>query len=300
MKTKLIMHMPEALDARDVEITGVIVLPDQEYQSLLANGQLPERYMNRLNKYTKAVTPPGSTMISSYKTLLVLNESDENGVAVCGRDQVSYAAVFPCAKEILKNRIKQMADFVCSLKNLPDYNSHRVPLEMLGDYANIIVTAENGVGDLLLQELQERSEVTNIIMMEDCIEVNYYLDNVQDCVESGERVMTLMGLIGCNLEDVHLCHADEDHDLATVVELNQNTLTEQGKQDWADVLAAKVERIYIGSYGLQIGLSGCDADRLCDFSFMLAGQCSCKDYDMWVQQGDTEQAQSDSHAGMEM
>ena len=293
MKTKLIMHMPEALDACDVEITGVIVLPGQEYQSLLTNRQLPERYMNRLNKYTKAVTPSGSTMISSYKTLLVLNENDENGVAVCGRDQVSYAAVFPCAKEILKNRIKQMADFVCSLKNLPDYNSHLVPL---GDYANIIVTAENGIGDLLLQELQERSEVTNIIMIEDCIEVNYYLDNVQDCVGSGERVMTLMGLIGCNLEDVHLCHADEDHDLATVVELNPNTLTEQGKQDWADVLAAKVERIYTGSYGLQIGLSGCDADRLRDFSFMLAGQCSCKDYDKWVRQDENIQAQDDSPA----
>ena len=88
--------------------------------------------------------------------------------------------------------------------------------------------------------------------------------------------------MGCNLEDVHLCHEDEDHDLATVVELNRNTLTDEGKREWSDVLNAKVTSIYEGSYGVQIGISGCSAERLKDFSYMLAGYCSCKDFDKWV------------------
>ncbi len=35
----------------------------------------------------------------------------------------------------------------------------------------------------------------------------------------------------CGLEDVHIVDADEEHDLATIVELNQKMLTEQGKSD---------------------------------------------------------------------
>ncbi len=286
MKTKLTMQMPEGLEARDVEITGVVILPENEYQTVLATGQLPDRYLDRLKKYTEAVTPPRSCMISEYKALLVLSEDSENGVAVCGKDHVSYASVFPNARELLDKRIRKMTDFACSLKDVPDYSSHLVPLEMLGDYGKMKVTADNGTGELLLKELQAREEITDIIMHEDCFEINYYLDNVQDCVPPEARFMTLMGLIGCNLEEFHLCHCDEEHDLATIVELYPDTLTEQGRKDWADVLAAKVERIYNGYYGIQINVSGCDAERLRDFSYMLAGHCSVSDYDRWVNSDD--------------
>ena len=286
MKIKLTMQMPEAMEARDVEITGVVILPENEYQTVVAAGQLPERYLDRLNKYTEAVTPPRSCMISAYKALLVLSENSENGVAVCGKDYVSYASVFPGAKEWLGRRISEMADFVCSLKNVPDYDRHTVPLKMIGDYAKSTVAADNGTGELLLKELQSRDDITDIIMDEDCFEINYYLDNVHNCVAPDEQFLTLLGLIGCNLEDFHLCHCDEEHDLATIVELNPDTLTEQGREDWADVLSAKVERIYNGYYGIQADISGCDAERLRDFSYMLAGQCSASDYDRWVNSDD--------------
>ena len=100
----------------------------------------------------------------------------------------------------------------------------------------------------------------------------------------------LRDVLGAKFEDVHLCSDGEDHDLATIVELSNDTLTEACKQEWADVLNAKVNRTYIGYYGLQIELSGVDAQRLTDFSYMLAGQCSEKDYDRWVDQSDQDQA----------
>ena len=53
--------------------------------------------------------------------------------------------------------------------------------------------------------------------------------------------------MGCNLQDVHIIDADEEHEVATIVELNQDTLTEEGKKEWADVLSAKVVRVYEGS-----------------------------------------------------
>ena len=69
--------------------------------------------------------------------------------------------------------------------------------------------------------------------------------------------------------------------------LNRNTLTNEGKQDWSDVLAAKVERIYDGVYGTQIEVSGCPADRLRDFSFALAGYCSEEQWSRWFNEPTT-------------
>ena len=105
--------------------------------------------------------------------------------------------------------------------------------------------------------------------------------------------INLRDLVNCRLEDVHLCHCDEDIDLATIVELDSNTLTEKGKADWADILDAKVEKIYEGAYGTQIELSDVDSQRLTDFSYMLAGQCSESKYDEWVY-SDTDQSAEQS------
>ncbi|MBR2434025.1 MAG: hypothetical protein IKB22_00995 [Lentisphaeria bacterium] len=104
-----------------------------------------------------------------------------------------------------------------------------------------------------------------------------------------ESKMTLWQLMSCGLEDVHLVDVDEEHDLATIVKLNQGTLSVAGRSAWSDVLSAKVEGIYNGYYGTQIAVSGCDPQRLADFSFMLAGHCDAEDYDTWVNKHDHEQ-----------
>ena len=54
-------------------------------------------------------------------------------------------------------------------------------------------------------------------------------------------------------------------------------------------LSAKVEGIFEGCYGTHIAVSGCDPQRLADFSFMLAGHCDAEDYDTWVNKHDQEQ-----------
>jgi len=110
--------------------------------------------------------------------------------------------------------------------------------------------------------------------------------NKKDQTDPGESYLSIAELMTANLEDFHLLHVDEEHDLATIVELYPETLTEQGKTDWADVLGATVERIYNGYYGIQADISGCEPERLRDFSYMLAGQCSSKDYDRWVNTDD--------------
>jgi len=293
MKTKISMNMPEALEAYDVKITAVAVLSADEYQSLLTNGTLPEQYLDRL-KYTEAETvTPTSCLIKSYKALLVLDENSEHGVAVCGGDSVYRSGLFPNAREWLGKRIKQMADFICEFSHVPGAKlPHFLGMESIGKVFDNTVTADNGIGDLLLKELKKRNEISDIIMHEDCMEINYLLDYGQEALDTKAEWLTLAGLIGCNLHDVHLIHDSEEHDLATVVDLTPDTLTEQGKRDWADVLAAKVENISNGYYGTQIDLSGVKAERLRDFSYMLAGDCPVSDYDRWVNSDEQKEEQT--------
>ena len=99
--------------------------------------------------------------------------------------------------------------------------------------------------------------------------------------EDHDNYMTVAELIRCGLEDVHLLHTDEEIDVATIVRLSSDMITEAGFDEWYDVMSAKVEKIYTGNYGLQVDVSGCDAERLADFSFALAGYCSEEEYDRW-------------------
>jgi hypothetical protein len=96
--------------------------------------------------------------------------------------------------------------------------------------------------------------------------------------------MKLKDLISISLQDIHLVHSDEDIELATVCELKSDTLTIEGRKEWADVLNADVVRIFNGVYGVQLECSGVNPQRLSDFSLMLAGQCPTKDYEKWVAQ----------------
>lgn len=104
----------------------------------------------------------------------------------------------------------------------------------------------------------------------------------QDFSGNTNHLITLFELMGCNLENVHIVDADVEHDLATIVELNQDTLTEEGKREWSDVLGAKVTRIFDGIYGMQIEVTGCEPERLEAFSKMLAGECTLSESERWL------------------
>ena len=94
--------------------------------------------------------------------------------------------------------------------------------------------------------------------------------------------MTLGDLLkSLSFEDVHLTHKDEDIELATIVELNANTLTHSGKEHWEDVMNAKVTKIFEGGYGLQIECEDVKPERLSEFSYALAGYCGANLYDTW-------------------
>ena len=218
-------------------------------------------------------------------SLLVLNSESEDGILVNseGAHYARYSSFLPYAKPMLKKQIKEIVDEIIEGRfGELDKGNWYIGFDDIKEHFDLTVTKENGIGELIIEELESREEVDEIIASEDAIEITEYLNEVPESATREERLMTLFSLIGCNLEDVHLVDDDVEHELATIVELNQDTLTEQGKKDWADVLSAKVVKIFEGDYGVQISITGCDAERVKDFSYMLAGYCSDEDYRKWV------------------
>lgn len=147
--------------------------------------------------------------------------------------------------------------------------------------------------------LCERPEVADLDIGTDCLDVVYYLDycpnhepeQAGDTEPEAEK-QTLRDLLHARWEDIHLLHKDVEIEPATIVELDQNTLTDAGKEAWADVLDAKVCRVYQGAYGLQVELDGVYPARLQEFSEVLAGYCPTTLYDEWVAQPEEAPAQS--------
>ncbi|WP_434311200.1 hypothetical protein [Hominifimenecus sp. rT4P-3] len=255
---------------------------------LTLGGEAYEAYRDRLKIVTFDPAKERSPA-TEHLFLLTLGEDYEDGVIVDLSEKAyeGIPAIIPDAREQLENHIRLLADY-CVREGVDNTKDGKWSVsydELYYHFDSTTITSRNGMGRLLREELQQKEEINELIMTEDCIEMTYHMEYCQNCRQGGiEGAMSLFALMGCNLYDVHLCDSDEDHELATVSELNQDTLTEDGKREWSDVLNAKVTSIYEGAYGVQIGLTGCPANRLRDFSYMLAGHCSEKDYECWVNQ----------------
>ena len=289
IKTRFERKEPE-LNLQEAEIVAVEELNKEQFDrfrsSLLLDYDFIQKHENDLYD-------------DGYRTraLLVLCKDEEDGILVNseGSSYARYSSYLPRARLILSDEIRRVADAILNGRfGESEDGAWLVGFDDIKEHLDLTVTPNNGIGTLLLEELESREEIDQVIATEDSLQITEALEQMPETATAGERVLTVFSLMGCDLEDVHLLDADEEHDLATIVELNQNTLTEQGKQDWADVLHAKVERIYEGPYGIQIDVSGCDPERLRAFSYMLAGYCSVEDSAKWL----TEDAEEQRMGGM--
>lgn len=208
--------------------------------------------------------------------LLVLGESQPDGILVdSGLSQhAKFTSFLPNAADFMEKQIRMMADEI-----LND-NENTIDFRSISDKFDVTVTADNGIGRMLIDELRGRNELANVEVTHNSIELTR-VENALVEVDD-KHLMTLFMLMGCNLENVHIVDSEVEHDLATIVELNQDTLTDEGKREWSDVLSAKVTRIFDGIYGTQIEVTGCEPERLKAFSKMLAGECTLSESERWL------------------
>ena len=264
-------------DVSEADIVGVTELSREQYSRF---------YGQMLNDYDFIADYANETYDDGERKhcLLVLCEGDDDGILICseGSAYARYSSYLPKARKILEDEIRCVADRMIKGRfGDTGKGSWVIGFDDIKEHFDLTVSPTNGIGEMLLGELEVQEEVGAVIATEDCFEISEYLQNAPEDASASEKLLTVFSLMGCNLEDVHLLDADEEHEVATIAELNRNTLTDEGKRDWSDVLAAKVERIYDGAYGTQIEVSGCPAHRLRDFSFALAGYCSEEQWSKW-------------------
>lgn len=223
--------------------------------------------------------------------LLVLGIGEEDGVLVESEGSLyaRYSALLPNARTFINQQIEAITDKImhegCTQS---ESGAWVISFNKISEYLNADITPRNTLGEMLINELCMRDDVLDIRATDDCIEMKYYTDQEND--QKDKTYMSLYSLMRSNLEDIHIVDVDEEHDLATIVELNQNTLTEDGKREWSDVLGAKVERIFEGYYGVQIAVSGCAPERLEAFSKMLAGECSIEETERWIKPSESRES----------
>lgn len=238
--------------------------------------------------------------------LLVLSEDTDDAVLVdsSGYSYGRYTAFLPNFKPYVNRQILLLADEIIKDGTQNTSNgSWAIYFDEIEDRYSVHVTPNNGIGTLLLRDLSSSDEIAEIEPMEDGFDITYYLDYCPNCNDQREKISwqpesqtilatRLRDMLHTKWEDIHLVHNEIENEPSTIVELDESTLTEAGKEAWADVLNADVLRVYTGLYGLQMELGGVKASRLDAFSSMLAGYCSVQDYEKWVNEPEDHPSQS--------
>lgn len=259
-----------------------------------------------------------------YHCLLVTGEGRREGVLVEaeGYGYARYASYVPDAAAL---EYESLSEFGARLSWLAERivkegiektteGNWIFYYDEIQELSDLSLSENPALAELLADMILDRQEVSQINICSDCLDMCFYLDHCPGCQEEQEEdeeqvltepleertgteeqkaglPSTLKDLLDTRWENLHLIHDEIDYGLPhTIVELDRETLTEAGKEAWADVLDAKVLRVYKGYFGLQMDLSGVKASRLDAFGAMLAGYCSVEDYESWVNEPEEELA----------
>ena len=208
--------------------------------------------------------------------LLVLNAKTGEGILVNseGSAYARYSAYLPFAGHMLDYYVNMIADYCVTEGTLNTSDgAWAISFDELYEHHNEVdITEGNGIDELVLKELKMRHEVAEAIQTEDGYEITYHLEHCPQCNAGGiEAGFSLLSLLGCTLHDVHFIEKDGSDIVASISELNSNMITEQGREEWADVLSTKVGKIFNHQGMLMIELEDSDKLRLQSFAYAAKG-----------------------------
>ena len=297
---------PSDFDLRSFEVSKTIRLPAEVFEAVL---QKPMRNYGFIQENTAQMHCDSKGV---YHCLLLTGEGRNDGLLVEseGYGYCRYASYVPNISALTSPALQQLnelmtaaADYIVTIgtQNTTEGN-WIIGFDELAQQTGF--EHDFSSMDTLLDMLHEREEVANVELGDSGIDVCYYLDfcpqygghpeeaEPEQLPEAPSPVSRLKDLLHLHWEDIHLLHKDVEIQPATIVELNEHTLTNAGKEAWADVLDAEVVKVYNGYYGLQMELEKVKPRRLEEFSSMLAGYCPVSDYEKWVTQEDDAPSQS--------
>lgn len=275
----IFLRKEEKLSVQKCMIEAVITIPESEFKEF--QNSLYERQSFILDNLDKMYVG----MSGELHTILVVGDESSDGVLVEseGYDYGRCVSFLPEAKAFLKRKMEEMTDkIITDRRNANPDELARISFSELSEMYGIDVTPNQGLFSYLLPVLRSRKEIRDVYVEQEGILCAFVPFGQEEGFAYRPNGIRLMELLDCALEEFHLLPEGIDEMPLTIIELNDITLTENGKTEWSDVLNARVKRIYQGYYGLQIDLTGVKASRIYDFSAMLAGYCSIEDYYKWV------------------
>lgn len=161
--------------------------------------------------------------------LLVLGEGEEDGILVEseGSSYARYSALLPNARSYIQKNIQTMAEDLIKQGTAQTANgSWVIGFDEISQHFDTTITPTNGIGQMLIKELETRDEVAEIIATEDCIEITNYLENAPVTDDASERLSNMIGMMGCNIEDTSSDDEDEDEDEENSLSENDDDETE--------------------------------------------------------------------------
>lgn len=293
---------PSDFDLRSFEVSKTIRLPAEVFEAVL---QKPMRDYDFIQENMEQMHCDSSGV---HHCLLLTGEGRNDGLLVEseGYGYCRYASYVPDisaltspALQQFNQKLMEAVDYIVSTgtQNTTEGN-WIIGFDELAQQTGF--EHDFNSMDTLLDMLHEREEVANVELGDTTIDVCYYLDfcpqyggqteemEPEQLPEAPSPVSRLKDLLHIHWEDIYLIHKDVEVQPATIVELDEHTMTAAGKEAWADILDAEVVRVYNGYYGLQMELDKVKPRRLEEFSSMLAGYCPVTDYEKWVtQESDT-------------
>ena len=289
---------------RDVVIETVIRLPKEEYEQFLSS---PCDSYEFIEKNSKSMLMDEKNGV--FYCMLVTGEGYRDGVLVeaDGYPYARYASYVPDATALCYDYLSKVNGILAkAVEEIVEEGTNMTPTgNWMTDRSKVETLLGGGQSEnprlwkLMQDMLRERQEVSLVDCVEEGFDIYYYLDFSPNYIpEEGEAAVQEAGadvkspllkdILCARWENIHLVHTEVDNMPHTITELDSGTLTEAGKKVWADVLNAKVERVYQGLYGLQMELSGVKPGRLEAFSGMLGGYCSEQEYETWVNEPERE------------
>ena len=174
LKTNVIFHRKVTeLETKPCVIEAIQLMNQKEY------GEFSKRLLSDQSfiadkKELMYTDPSGQT-----HGLLALNEESGDGILIdsSGYDYARYVSFMPNIKAYIDQQISQVADqiFEGAAENTSN-GSWIVYFEEIAEAHGLNVTANNGIGTLILNELQSREEMAEISLEEDCLDMTLYLD----------------------------------------------------------------------------------------------------------------------------
>jgi len=174
LKTNAIFHRKVTeLETQSCVIEAIQLMNQKEY------GEFSKRLLSDQSfiadkKELMYTDPSGQT-----HGLLALNEESGDGILIdsSGYDYARYVSFMPNIKAYIDQQITQVADqiFEEAAENTSN-GSWIVYFEEIAEEHGLNVTANNGIGTLILNELQSRDGMAEISLEENCLDMTLYLD----------------------------------------------------------------------------------------------------------------------------